>query len=60
MRLLINCFDQPVKYKLPKEIDWKVLIDIYKEPAEYLSLVEGIAWLEDFSVQFLKGRSADG
>ena len=60
MRILINCFDKPVKFNLPEEIAWNVLIDTEKEPAEFVSPVGGIAWLEGFSVQVLRGHSVDG
>ena len=60
MRILINCFDKPVKFNLPEEIAWNVLIDTEKEPAEFVSPVGGIAWLEGFSVQVLRGHSIDG
>ncbi len=59
MRILINCFDKPVKFNLPEEIAWNVLIDTEKEPAEFFSPVGGIAWLEGFSVQVLRGHSVD-
>lgn len=55
MRILINCFEQPVQFVLPKETAWKVLIDTDKKPAEYLPPVAGIAWLSGFSVQVLRG-----
>ena len=55
MRILINCFDKPVKFNLPEEITWNILIDTEKEPAEFVSPVGGIAWLEGFSVQVLRG-----
>ena len=55
MRILINCFDKPVKFNLPEEIAWNVLIDTEKEPDEFVSPVRGIAWLEGFSVQVLRG-----
>ena len=59
MRILINCFDKPVKFNLPEEIAWNVLIDTEKEPDEFVSPVRGIAWLEGFSVQVLRGHSID-
>ena len=60
MRILINCFDKPVKFNLPEEIAWNVLIDTEKETAEFISTVGGIAWLEGFSVQVLRGHSVGG
>ena len=55
IRILINCFDQPVKFELPEEIAWRVLIDTEKEPSECVSPVEGNVWLEGFSVQVVRG-----
>jgi len=55
IRILINCFDNPVKFKLPVGISWCVLIDSEKEPSEYISPVDGNACLEGFSVQVLRG-----
>ena len=55
MRVLINCFDQPVEFNLPKEIDWTVLIDTDKDHPEYVSPSVGSAWLEGFTIQILKG-----
>ena len=54
MRVLINCFEQPVEFMLPKEIEWKVLIDSAKEPAEYIPPQASSAWLEGFTVQILR------
>ena len=59
MRILINCFDQPVEFLLPKEIDWKVLIDTDKQPVEYVPPYEGSAWLEGFTVQILRGTTTN-
>jgi hypothetical protein len=39
---------------LPKEIEWKVLIDSAKEPAEYIPPQASSAWLEGFTVQILR------
>ena len=36
------------------------MIDTEKEPAEFVSPVGGIEWLEVFSVQVLRGHSIDG
>ena len=57
MRILINCFEHPVEFKLPKKIDWMVLIDSDKQHEEYIPPHEGSAWLEGFTVQILKGQS---
>ena len=57
MRILINCFEHPVEFKLPKNIDWMVLIDSDKQHDEYILPHEGSAWLEGFTVQILKGQS---
>ena len=54
IRVLINCFEQPVEFMLPREIDWMVLIDSHKEPAEYIPPQAGSAWLEGFTVQILR------
>ena len=39
---------------LPKEIEWKVLIDSSIEPAEYIPPQSGSAWLEGSTVQILR------
>ena len=54
IRVLINCFEQPVEFMLPEEIEWRVLIDSAKEPAEYIPPQAGSAWLEGFTVQILR------
>ena len=51
IRILINCFELPVEFMLPREIDWRVLIDSHKEPAEYIPPQARSAWLERFTVQ---------
>ena len=45
IRVLINCFEQPVEFMLPREIDWRVLIECHKEPAEYIHPQARSAWL---------------
>ncbi|MFL2744128.1 MAG: hypothetical protein ACJ0BM_04730 [bacterium] len=50
MRVLINCFEQPVEFLLPKEIELRVLIDSAKEPAVYIPPQAGSAWWEGFTV----------
>lgn len=54
LRVLINCFDQPVKFEVPEGKSWQVLIDSDKESEDYISPVDGCAWLEGFTVQVLK------
>ena len=54
MRALINCFEHPVEFMLPKEIEWMVLIDSAKVPAEYIHPQAGNVWLEGFTVQILR------
>jgi len=43
---------------LPEEIEWRVLIDSAKEPAEYIPPQAGSAWLEGFTVQILRATGA--
>jgi glycogen operon protein len=54
IRVLINCFDRPVKFEVPEEKNWLVLIDTDKEPSDYISPVDGCAWLEGYTVQVIK------
>ena len=54
IRVLINCFDRPVKFEVPEEKNWLVIIDTDKEPSDYISPVDGCAWLEGYTVQVIK------
>ena len=54
IRVLINCFDRPVKFEVTEEKNWLVLIDTDKEPSNYISPVDGCAWLEGYTVQVIK------
>ena len=54
IRVLINCFDRPVKFEVPEEKNWLVIIDTDKELSDYISPVDGCAWLEGYTVHVIK------
>ncbi len=56
LRVMINCFDKPVKFEVPADKSWQVLLDTDKEPEDYIAPVDGGAWLEGFTVQVLKNE----